>query len=117
MRRFDKLGHVLHEVLSFSIEKISHSASTIFRGDNFDQMDHRKVLVELGANKFGECDEGNACVEPDDKLAELLSGDGDENVGGVSGSFWTEQGNEQSGKCLFGALSRTSAIGVDSRRC
>ena len=57
MRRFDRIGPVLHESLAISIVKISHSPSVIFGGNGYDVMDKRRVLVEFASN------EDKACVE------------------------------------------------------
>ena len=49
-RRFERLNHAMHERLSFSTVKISHSLSTVFDVSVHSRSDRRRVLAEFEAN-------------------------------------------------------------------
>ena len=56
-QRFERLSHVMHERLTFSPVKISHSLSTVFEESVYHRLDQRRVLAEFEGNGGKPCPE------------------------------------------------------------
>ena len=58
-RMFERLGHVVHEILPFSTVKISHSLSSIFLDSRYDGEDEQRVVAEFEANWEKSCSDAS----------------------------------------------------------